>query len=228
MPQPAGTTSSGPIVHPIQRHFSAREATMKLKIAALLAFGIPTLVLGPLMLGLLIEVVFLLWGRFLPWQWVFAGSFAFGLPLLFWTAARHTPAYFDDAIISMDPPQLAVAEVLGLSGLSAFAQNPEAAAIGFTEIALWGPWQTLDALGKIRGMLRLKSVDRARAAEILATLKNIDHMEVSERSRRDGDAGANLAALAYLIWYDWVGVSKDSQKVWLLSDSRKLLDPSSS
>jgi hypothetical protein len=57
----------------------------------------------------------------------------------------------------------------------------------------------------------------------LSDLKSVDHVNVQYLLHPGSEAGT-LAAMAYLLAFDWIGVSKDGQRAWVGSDSRSTLD----
>ncbi len=102
--------------------------------------------------------------------------------------------------------------------------NPRVTVSGFVDIFLTGPRFVLDALDKLRNANRVRGINLDRAAEIVATLNRADSGIPVEQLRRPNDAQGQLGgALAYLLFYEWIGISKNADRVWLESAARKRL-----
>jgi hypothetical protein len=228
-PDTAGQTPNLPDASRLgdtEKHLRRREAARKAKVFALLLFGVPALFFGPVILGSIYWLLGLIWGFYVPWIWVFLGSFIVLTPLLFWTEWRTGGSYYTDAILSThsksDRAGLPLTGLSHLDFLVGFARHPRDPAIGLVELFLWGPRQILEALRTLRGVRAFAAVNRQRAAEILLALLACNHADPAILMPR-GDSAAAMVG-AYMLWYDWIGVAKDNHRVWLDSDSRAILN----
>ncbi|MGD0460894.1 MAG: hypothetical protein ABSB74_00235 [Tepidisphaeraceae bacterium] len=205
-------------------HFARREAALKAKIVALLTFGIPALFFGPIVLTSMYWAIALLWGFYLHWEWMFFGSVVILVPMLFWTEWHSGGSFYTDAVISsFDAPPMLPLGLTDIDRLVRFMRNPRAETIGLVELFLWGPRQVLEAATQFRRQRLLAAVNRPHAAHVLDILKAVDHANVEELLESESDA-RTFPALAYLISFDWIGVSKDGKRVWVSSDSRNILN----
>ncbi len=179
----------------VHQHLLKREAGEWLKIAFLLLIGIPSLAVGPAIIA-----------------------------LLFWLERRWGANYLKDAahwsgvtgssggLITMSMPQWQA-----MAGM--YGGDPDVVGAIYLEICLWGPRMVLSALDKIR-----RAVNRPRASAILADLRDREHgLTLDQLQHPDEDTGQFLVALAYLLTYDWIAASRDGKKVWIGSDSRRIL-----
>ena len=206
----------------IEEHLRQRERLKKLGVAVLLAFGLPSLCFGPFIMGCIYWLLALIWGLYVPWTWMLLGTFAVFVPLLFWTEWRTRGSFYTTSVLSSygnsrDPSALMTG--LGdVDGLISFVRCPRDPYVGLVELFLWGPRQVLEAMTTIRDLRRLAPADRNCAAEILRGLALTDHMDV--KAIAPGREGGVGLAIAYLVYYDWVGISADRSRVWMESASR--------
>jgi hypothetical protein len=211
----------------IARHLHRREVARKWKIAVLLSVGMPALFFGPIILSSIYWLLGLMWGMYVPWSLVFLGTCATLIPLLFWTEWRSGGSYYADAVLSThESPADSPALFTGLADVDSLlrsAEHPRDQAIGLVELFLWGPRQILEAVRTLRGLRQIHAANRTRAVELLLMLKARDHADLTELAPT-GDADA-AGAIAYLLWYDWIGISKSAGRVWIESESRKVLGP---
>jgi hypothetical protein len=99
------------------------------------------------------------------------------------------------------------------------------AGIAEWEILLFAPRMVFGGFAKLRGTRLLAGADPARTAEILGLLLGSDHgIEIATLRRRGEDQLALSRAISSLLFYDWVGVSENGQKIWALTASRKELN----
>jgi len=212
------------LVGEVERHLRRREAAKQLAVLALLAVGLPALFLGPIVISSIFWMVGILWGFYLPWTWVFAGSFVLLVPLLFRTERRTGGNYYADSVLANRDTSAAVPMFLlaftNIGSLVALGQRPRDPAIALVELFLWGPRQILDAVRTLRGVRMVAAANRSRVVNIFLALRTCDHADIPALFP-GGDAEGGLA-LAYLLWYGWIGVSKDASRVWLESESRKV------
>jgi hypothetical protein len=211
----------------VRDHLRLREAMLAGKIFSLLVLGMPMLFVGPFLMACIFW--FAAWhfmGSDAPaWTTWFWGLVMVMIPLLFWTEYRSRGSYFADAVISSggasSVPYLAGPE-LGM--LISFATNPRVAASGFVELFLVGPRFVLDAIAKLHGARRLRGANVDRAADIVVDLRRFDQGVPIHRLAREGETvDVILPSLAYLIFHDWVGISAAGDRVWLHSESKRIL-----
>jgi hypothetical protein len=139
---------------------------------------------------------------------------------------RTGGAYFAEAVLTTrDTPDSLPVALLAFSSIGsviALARRPRDSAIGLVELFLWGPRQILEAFRIVRGVSIVARANRGRASAILSVLQARDHPDVPVLVPAS-DAEGGLA-VAYLLWYGWIGCSKNANRVWLDSESRKFIE----
>jgi hypothetical protein len=120
-------------------------------------------------------------------------------------------------------PAFPAAEMV--SPLAGFVTHPRVAASGFVEIFLLGPRLLLDGLARLRRYWTLRDVALDTPAKIVAYLARFSG-GVPATSEFDTDRPMidYPSALHVLIAHDWIGVSADRQRMWLLSTARRWLN----
>jgi energy-coupling factor transporter transmembrane protein EcfT len=209
----------------VEQHLLRREAAKRWTVAVLLAVGLPALLFGPVILSSIYWFLAVVWGIYFSWSWAFLGSLVVLVPLLFWTEWKSGGSYYASAVLSSygksdDSATLAT----GFSDVDAlvnFAEHPRDPMIGLVELFLWGPRQVLEAFATLRDTRQVAGADRHRAAEILTSLQLRDHADL--RSLVSSGQAQTGMAVAYLIYYDWVGISADKSRIWIESASRQIL-----
>jgi hypothetical protein len=195
------------------------------KIAALLAVGLPALLFGPIIVSSIYWFLGVIWGIYVPWTWVLLGSFAVLIPLLFWTEWKSGGSYYTTEVLSRygqsDDSRPFVTGFSDVDSLVNFVRRPRDPYIGLVELFLWGPRQILEAATTLRDVRGVAAVDRNRAAEILTLLQQRDHVDLKDLVSNGGSNTS--AAVSYLVFYDWIGISQDKARVWIETASRDAL-----
>jgi len=206
----------------IEARLRHREHMKRAGAAVLLAIGLPALCLGPFIVACIYWLLVALWGFYVPWLWMLLGTFAVLVPLLFWTEWRTRGSFYTTSVLAtygnrsdLPPPVTGFSDV---DGLIRFVRHPRDPYVGLIELFLWGPRQILEAITTIHDSGCVAAADRNCAAEILRMLVLTDHADVKAlASGRQSEVGM---AIAYLVYYDWIGISADRTKVWIETASR--------
>jgi hypothetical protein len=190
-----------------ERRFRSRWMTLML-----LGFG--ALWIGPIIAATLIWMLELRAGG-LPdsWGYLFMWSLVI-IPLLFALEWSTRGAFLDDSVGAMG----------GEDNMSAsFSHRGLSSLALLTEISLWGPRIILASIKRLTGASRLGRNPQHPAAAILATLLARDEgmrcAAVMSRANLDADNFGD--GLAYLIYHEWVDLSKDGLHLWILSEARR-------
>lgn len=119
------------------------------------------------------------------------------------------------------------AHVVGgtMAGLAAMvATRPQATAAGWVEIFLIAPRMILHASGHLRVARKLASVKAADCEMIVAKLlRHGSALPIGELVRPNEKLQDLTPRLAWLAFYDWIGVGEKGDRVWLHTQSRELL-----
>ena len=211
----------------IVQSLRAREIFKFLKTLLLFFFGLPVLFFGPLIaIGLYINIAYR-WGYSVE-DWEFYSALCILVPLMFWIERRTAGPSFTDTIIKgwtiRNPPSnfriflgewIAQANTLG---------TIEIRARSIAEISLWGPRQIREGISDLRTIVSLRAVNRRRATRVLADLSRGDQGPEIETLILPGESLQSLLrVMAFLLFYDWIGVAKDGKRVWITSDSNAAL-----
>lgn len=216
------------------RDILARRAKVRCAVAlARLAAGFPLCFVGPLVLGTLFWFIsgqLIGWN---PWWWFVGGLSVLMIPLLFRMEFRTGGDYLGS--VSRDPgPQLPGGEFLtgtgwmiaGMPGMIAAnaAAAPRTASAGLVEVFLLGPRMMVSGARHLRNARRLRAASLDRAVAILWQLVVHEQGVPLERLPVSRDERAEVAgALAWLAFYDWIGIGEKGAKAILFGDSRKHL-----
>jgi hypothetical protein len=185
-----------------------------------LALGVPLCLLGPLLITVVAKVIEFKWGAdvlpgfLLTWFLVTAVL----VPLLMWLERRTHGEFFSDAVRGETSPfdassygeyQLQSAKVLGTA---------------YTELALLGPrllWAFIDWIMQRPGADA--SVRATAAAIVVDLLQAGQGLAIRELIRPDRQKVDVLRAIKYLVSRDWVGTSRQGDRVWLSTPVRERL-----
>jgi hypothetical protein len=91
------------------------------------------------------------------------------------------------------------------------------------EVFLLGPRILLAGAGYFAARRRLRSVDLTAAAATLRVLVENDGGVLMTKLRIEVDPSRLNAALHYLEFHDWVGISKNADRAWALTEARQRL-----
>ncbi|MGA2230039.1 MAG: hypothetical protein ABSH22_03855 [Tepidisphaeraceae bacterium] len=205
----------------VRQRMIQRELAIYGKIAILLLCGLPALFIGPFLSGALICDLAGGFGYHLDLALVMPYANAVVIPLLFWAEYKTEGTFLSRAVANYKESSF----YGDFSGLRIFLYRPILGSIGWVEISLWGPRQVLDAIGRIRAMAALRSADRNQAESILLRLAT-SHCGIAINELLDGEALniGGLSAIAYLLFFDWVAASFDTNTVWASSETKAALN----
>jgi hypothetical protein len=180
----------------------------------MICLGMIAIWIGPILAATLLWVLQFHAGG-IPDSWGYLFAWCIGLiPFLFLMEWMTRGAFMDDAVDGMG----------GAGNMSAsFGHRQWASLALLTEISLWGPRITLAAVNRLSRAARLGRNPQPAAAKVLAILLSRDEgMRCASAMTRSGlSADAFGDGLAYLMFHEWVDLSKDGLFVWLLSDARR-------
>ena len=224
--------SPAPTVRIRSRLIARDRITGALAVGGIL-LGLPMLLLGPVLLGSIAWFALIqLTDLHLTWQAVVCITAAILIPASFITELRTRGRFLDQAFADAGPVnepsglEMAAATTLGRGGVAMVAAltNPRLSTAGFTELVLTGPRWMLSGLRTLRLKRRLRSVDRARAAELLAALLRRPDGAAVQALLQPGETPPQLdPVLAYLAVGGWIGVTKTRDRVYLYTESRERL-----
>jgi hypothetical protein len=216
------------------RDILARRARIRGAVAvARLVAGFPLCFLAPLFLG---SVFWLISAQFLgwhPWWWFFAGFSLLTIPLLFRMELRTGGDYLGD-VARHGGPEVPGGEFLAGAGwaigggMGMVAGNavaaPRTAAAGFVEFFLIGPRMMVRGARHLRHAGQFKKVSMDRVVTLIWQLLVHEQgvLLVSLATLREDRADV-AGALAWLAFYDWIGVGEKGAKAFLFGESRKYL-----
>lgn len=205
-----------------------RGSLFYLKASFMFLLGLPASLLGPAVVATLFWMACLPWGYWFPWPTFFGWTALIMLPGLYLLEIRTAGNYLSERVpdIAPLPPVARGIFTLGEVGaIAALATNPRTTSALFTELFLFGPRLVVGAFRQLRLRRYVRGADLRRAASVLGTLCELNDGIPAQDLLREGESSRALAAtLAYLAFYEWIGVGNRGTKVWLPTEARRLLE----
>jgi len=200
----------------------------------MIAAGTPLSFLGPLFLTVIVSFTCRRWFPIegsdyqVSFKLFFLGVSSVVLPLLYHLEWRTKGNFRTDLSNVANVPAGTVTSlyVAGGGGIAAgvIAANSRSIASVFVEVFLGGPRLVLGGLCKQRMAKRLVSARTEKTERVIKELLQREKGFESTTLLRGAEKMEDLMpTLAYLLYYDWIGVGQDWKKVWLLSESRRVL-----
>lgn len=211
-----------------------RAGAKRTKAWIALACGVPLCFLGPVILASVFWIAALLGlGKWTPWWWWLGGVAALGIPSLFRLEIRSRGKFLNETIeeaATYDSDvmgRLTAVTLLygaGWGALGALGANPGLATAGFVEFFLSGLRLVLFGLRTNRESRSGKTVDRERAAEVVAFLLGRQDGVEPRALLKSGERMAELSpVLLWLAGQGWLGVVATGDRVFLYSEARREL-----
>ena len=148
------------------------------------------------------------------WSWYYMMTALIAGPLLFFLEYVTRGSFLSDA----------ADEYKDYGAVSRHMMGRGMAFVIFIEMGLWGPRSVLSAFRKFSGSRSMAGADRDAAAMIIANLlRGGDGLPIGA-ALAGVQGSASSDALAYLAYYDWIGISKSGDRVWVLSDAKRALN----
>jgi len=217
-------------------HLERRERTQKLKTTAMIILGIPLSMVGPLTLATMFWFALRHWWRqngFMPdmsWLELVVVLAIVTVPLLYRLEWRTRGAYLDGALgDAVDLGKRATplgpwpnAEIVAVG--SVLANSGRTASL-FVEVFLLGPRLVIGGWRRAKLARRIQLHDRLRAARIIIAplLRRERGMDTKTLVADERGTVDLLPILAYLTFYQWIGVGSGWERIWLYSESKDLL-----
>lgn len=219
----------------IRSHLRGRERLFWLKVATMIALGVPLSFLGPFLLatilwilGLWASALFHLPSLSLRWWWLFLPLAIIMVALFYYLELRSDRRYSKEFAAREpakrppgSPPAPDQARAVGTTG--APAAEPPSASAGFFGAFLAGSRMVVSACRQISGARRLRA-DRDRAAlivrQLIAQTSGVDTPRLLFEGEKPDDIQPELA---YLMFHQWIDIGKKQNRVWLYSTAREVL-----
>jgi len=220
-------------------HFARRERLHRLKTATMVAFGIPLSLVGPFVLATIFWMAIRsgVWpfqfGSEAGWFSLFLVFTAVVVPLLYrlelQTQGEYMPSVLREVDVHAAPGLLATPGLTrDMAAVAIILANPRAASSIFIEFFLVGPRLAIGGWRQARLARCVHLVERKRAGLVVTMLLRRDSGMETAHLQNDGERKDELfPVLAYLALYEWVGLAKVWERVWLDSESRRILRPTS-
>jgi hypothetical protein len=210
----------------IAAHLRRRDSRFLLNTYLELGGGILLSFLAPLAIALFVRTLCWFWkAHHCPWAWSFIGGAIVTLPLLFRLELlaqggllRELADRFNAATFPKDePPSFKHVGAVG----TALAQT-RTPVTGSVEFFLIGPRMVVSALRQLRMRALSKDADPQRVLRIAEALYTLEVGAATEKMLDPNEPPQQLCkVLAYLLFFDWIGIANDGSKVWLLTESRR-------
>lgn len=217
-----------------------RERLRRLKTFTMIAIGLPLSLLAPLFLATTFWLVLRSGRDLIPfaarvgWLDLFVILTVVTIPLLYRLILRSGGDYLSDVLRETGPTAspgrgLALMPAVGTGGsavvVGGLLINPRASSAAIVEFFLIGPKLVVGGWRQARLARSLKSVDRGRAARVVAALLSRDRGVDTQRILEEGEIVGDLVpALAYLTHHQWIGAGERWLHIWLDSEARSRLE----
>ena len=216
------------VIERIDAALSRRARWCATKRLLKLALGAPLSLLGPLVLTLMFWYFCITMGWYhVRWWWLMLASSMLVTPLLYRLEWRTRGGYLSGALVQAPPPageDLLPEQSREVLAAATVLANPRGLSAGLIEVFLSGPRQVLEAWSERRLLVRLPACDSRRAARLVATLAAASNGHELDALLEPGEATADLTpTLAWLALHRWIGLVPDTQRVYLYSQSRRVL-----
>lgn len=211
----------------IRHHLQQRHANFFVKTYLQVLLGLTLSLALPVALVAFALMIAYFWKRHLPLDWAFLVAAVVSLPWIFWTEVQVQGGTGRDVVeefvaaehANVNPPNFAH---LGTLGAALARQRTPIS--GAMEIFHLGPNLVIAAARKLRLRRLSESASADRIARVTEMLAKIKGGAPPEKILEPPETPAELSeVLAYLLFFDWIGVANDGTKVWLLTEARKQL-----
>lgn len=206
-----------------------RHANFFAKMYLQVMLGLALSMMAPVALFLFIFLLAWFWGKYLPWGWGIAVATALTWPLLFrfeiltqgGLGGEITDEFVAAEHEKKTPPSF---KHLGTLGVALARQRPPMT--GLLEFFLIGPQLVVSALRKLRIRKLSEKAGINRIVQVCEILVKIQGGAATEKLLEPEETPAQLSeVLAYLLFFEWIGVANDGTKVWILTEAKKVLGP---
>jgi hypothetical protein len=211
----------------IRAHLKHRDSSFFLRSVLLLVIGFVTSLAAPAVILGFFALLLHLWGLELNWWICFLAGIAITIPVLFrmeWQA--HGPMLDAAALNGFDttPGSPAPTDYKHLGALGQIVTAQRTPFSGLVEFFLIGPNLAVKSLRMLmlRKLAMSANFDRiVELTEIMAKLSG--GVEIGKLLGEKETPQQLSCALAYLIFFSWAGVATDGTKIWILTESRRVL-----
>jgi len=206
-----------------------RHANFFAKMYLQVMLGLALSMMAPVALFLFFYAVGYLWGKSLPWGWGILAATAVTWPLMFrfeiltqgGLGREITDAFVAAEYENKTPPSF---KHLGTLGVALARQRPPMT--GLLEFFLIGPQLVVSAVRKLRIRRLSEKAGIDRIIQVCQILLKIQGGAATEKLLDSNETPAQLSEiLAYLLFFEWIGVANDGTKVWILTEAKKVLGP---
>jgi len=222
---PAPTASDGQLLQ-ISSAIDAHEKLQRSTDIVKLIVGVPLSLIAPHVLAGFVVIIFYVVESFIkivnerfsapPAAWTYWLSYFALLPLLFWhTRVLGNYSEVTEAAWGMDDPSKTASRGewnMGVVGILVGV---------YTEILLWpyrAVWRAWDAWNEKE---QHRGVDRPLAVSVLFELQVEGKGLELRKLGLPSDAGTTLS---YLLHYDWIGVSKNRDRIWISTEGKRRIE----
>jgi len=213
----------------ILTHLQQRHANFFVKMYLQVMLGLVLSLMAPAAAFFFAYVLAWCWGKNLPWGWGMLIATAVVWPLLFrfeiqtqgGLGKEITDGFVEAENEKKTPPSF---KHLGTLGLALARQRPPMT--GLLEFFLIGPQLVVSAVRKLRIRRLSEKASIDRIIHVCEILLKIQGGAATEKLLHAKETPAQLSeVLAYLLFFEWIGVANDGTKVWILTEAKKVLGP---
>jgi hypothetical protein len=211
----------------IRAHLKHRDSKFFLRTILLLCVGAITALVAPALILGFFALLFHLWRLDLNWTLCFVAGIAISVPVLMrmeWQAQGPTIDEKTRQGFETIAGKAAPSDYKHLGTFGQVIASQRTPFNGLVELFLIGPNLAVRSMRKLMLRKLAESADFDRAVEIAEILAKLKGGAETEKLRGEKETPQQLScALAYLIFFDWIGVASDGNKVWILTEARREL-----
>lgn len=211
----------------IRAQLRKRDSMFFVKTYSQLAIGAIASLIAPAIILIFSQIICWLWRWNCSW-WIIllAGTIA-TLPWLYRKEIQAQGGLLDDvrdsfnraAMAKESPPSFKHVGLLG----DALARN-RTPLTGLVEFFLIGPNLVIASLRNLRLRQLSRDAEQERIAKVVDALCKLQGGAAPDKLLEEKEAPQQFSrVLAYLLFFDWIGIADDGSKVWMLTEARREL-----
>ncbi len=183
----------------------------------MLGAGVAATFGGPAILSGLLEARAGVLGDFF---WLYFGILMVLMGVAYVTEWRTRGRYMEEQLLVLESNDGGWSQMNGSARAWRYREAGSAVA---AEIFLFAPRLVFEGWTTMRAM---RAADRANVSQVERALRKliVEHRGIPVERLRDGNDPLEFGrVMAYLVFYEWAGVSEDGRRVWILTESLREL-----
>lgn len=211
----------------IRAHLRKRDSMFFFKTYAQIAVGAIASLMAPAVILIFSQIICWLWRWNCSWWIILLAGCLATLPWLFRKEVQAQGGLLNDVRDSFNRASLAresppTFKHVGLLG-DALART-RTPLTGLVEFFLIGPNLVVASLRNLKLRDLSKDAGPERIAKVVDTLCKLQGGAATDKLLEEKETPQQFSrVLAYLLFFDWIGIADDGSKAWILTEARKEL-----